>query len=318
MPETEITRSSHQNFERDLVRALKDINKTNAVCYVPQQDIVNRRLPGSQFHDTPEIFLQIGGASLFECPKEAFRLMPGMTCVMPRGVPHAETPKKTKTPYEIVVAMEGTEGMFLQRARADRRNQIQAIETLFVSGADAKENFRYLDEVGGHLTIERRHRRAYVLRLVEVFFIRALSQLKRTERDGSVSSGSRLIVGMENLVRTRLSDASLTLARIATILGCSPDHLTRRFRRERGINPKDWIARQRVTRAIDLLADYRHNVSEIAWACGFREPSYFIKVFKVLTGVTPRAFRARLAEESIKTGSSGAGKATRHWKKLVD
>lgn len=298
-------RTPHEGFERDLAKALRDITRRDAVCYIPQQDVVNRRLPGSQFHDTPEIFFQIGGASEFECPKETFRLLPGTTCVMPRGVPHAETPQDTRTVYEIVVAMEGTEGMFLQRARADRNNQIQAIETLFVSGADAKENFRILDEISAHLTISRAHRRAYILRLAEVFLIRALSQLQRTERAGGNTAGSRLIVGMENLVRTRLSDSALTMASIATVLGCSPDHLTRRFRRERGINPKEWIARQRVTRAIDLLSDYRHNISEVAWACGFKEASYFIKVFKTLTGITPRAFRARLAEENASNAGRG-------------
>lgn len=273
-------------------------------CRVPKQDVLNRRLPGSQFHDTPEIFFQIGGASDFECPVEKFRLGSGMICIMPRGVPHAETPVDTTTPYQIVVAMQGRDGIFLQRARADATNCIQAFETLFFPGPRAKELFRYLDEISAHLTIGRAYRKAYVERLTEAFIICVLSELKKSEHAHPVA-GSRLVVEMETLVRTRLSDTSLTLTGLAASLGCSPDHLTRKFRSERGINPKDWLARQRITRAIDLLADYRHNISEIAWACGFKEPSYFIKIFRNFTGVTPRAFRSRLADEKRAAATRG-------------
>ncbi|MGA7882731.1 MAG: helix-turn-helix transcriptional regulator [Terrimicrobiaceae bacterium] len=49
--------------------------------------------------------------------------------------------------------------------------------------------------------------------------------------------------------------------------------------------------RERMQLAKDLLNDPQRNIAEIGWACGFNAPSYFIRVFRQQTGVTPRTYR---------------------------
>ena len=50
-----------------------------------------RRRGGAPFHATPELFFQQEGSALFEMPEERFDAASGEVCLMPRGMPHAET-----------------------------------------------------------------------------------------------------------------------------------------------------------------------------------------------------------------------------------
>jgi AraC-like DNA-binding protein len=53
----------------------------------------------------------------------------------------------------------------------------------------------------------------------------------------------------------------------------------------------------RVERSKKLLADGKVNLATIAMQCGFKDQSYFTKVFKKETGISPKKFRTRLLSE---------------------
>ena len=63
------------------------------------------------------------------------------------------------------------------------------------------------------------------------------------------------------------------------------------FHRHRGLTLTTWIAQERITQARTLLKEAGLNISEVGWACGFNEPSYFIRIFKRHVGKTPRQYR---------------------------
>ena len=50
---------------------------------------------------------------------------------------------------------------------------------------------------------------------------------------------------------------------------------------------------RRVSRAAVLLRTTTDSVSAIASAVGFEDPSYFCRVFRTVTGMTPREYRLR-------------------------
>ena len=59
--------------------------------------------PDMHMHAVPELFLQVSGATAFEFPHEGFRLLPGEICVVPRGMPHFETPLAYRGPFHNFV-----------------------------------------------------------------------------------------------------------------------------------------------------------------------------------------------------------------------
>jgi AraC-like DNA-binding protein len=272
----------------DLEKVLASLRAGRLKVHIPRQVGLFQRRARSFFHATPELFIQTGGGAEFECPGESFRLRAGEICVMPSGVPHAERPVDLRTPYGIVVCMHARDGFIIQRAAATPLREIVPVATEHLSSPRGRAGFRYLDEMSSG-SVPERYRLDFQQSLLEAFLITLLSELNRPSAAGS--SRSPLVAEAEKLARTLLPDPELSVARLARALGCSADYLSRRFHEEREITLTGWITRERMELARDLLADPQRNVAEIGWACGFNAPSYFIRVFRQQTGITPRAYR---------------------------
>lgn len=274
---------------RDLEVLLASLRTGRLKVHIPQEVGLFRRRTRSFFHATPELFIQTGGGTDFECPGGSFRLKAAEICIMPSGVPHAEAPVDLRTPYGVLVCMHARDGFIIQRAAATPQREIVAVATEHLSSPRGRAGFRYLDEISSRSTVPEKYRRDFHQSLLEAFLITLLSELNRPS--AADASRSPLVAEAEKLARTLLPDPELSVARLARALGCSADYLSRRFREERGLTLTGWITRERMELAKDLLADPQHNVAEIGWACGFNAPSYFIRVFRQQTGTTPRAYR---------------------------
>lgn len=274
---------------RDIESVLASLKAGRLKVRIARQVGLFQRRARSFFHATPELFIQTGGGTNFECPGETFRLRSREVCVIPSGVPHAETPVDLRTPYGVLVCMHARDGFIIQRATASAQREIVAVATEHLSSPRGRAGFRYLDEISSGSMVPAPYQGAFQESLLEAFLITLLSELNRPS--AADASRSPLVAETEKLARTLLPDPELSVARLARALGCSADYLSRRFHEERGLTLTAWITRERMDIAKDLLADPRRNVAEICWACGFNAPSYFIRVFRQQTGTTPRTYR---------------------------
>jgi transcriptional regulator GlxA family with amidase domain len=93
------------------------------------------------------------------------------------------------------------------------------------------------------------------------------------------------------MVQNQLGDATLTVRRLATQTGYTADYLSNLFSVATGEHLSAYINRLRVERAAHLLRESALAVKEIAWACGFSSPSYFIRAFRAHFGQSPKAWR---------------------------
>jgi AraC-like DNA-binding protein len=273
---------------RDIEHALALLRAGRLRVRIPPLAGLFRKIPGAMFHATPEVFIQTGGATDFECPGRSFRLKTWEACVMPAGVPHVETPIDLKTPYGILVCMQARDGLLVHRAAASEQRVITATRAEHLSTSRGRGAFRYLEDMTS--SVPEKHRKGYENSLLEAFFITTLGELQRPS--AKVESRSPLVAEAEKLVRALLADPELSVAGLAAILGCSADYLSRKFHSEKGQTLTTWIARERVALARDLLPDPKRSVAEVAWMCGFTAASYFIRVFRQQTGLTPRAWRS--------------------------
>ncbi|MEM1309361.1 MAG: helix-turn-helix transcriptional regulator, partial [Cyanobacteria bacterium P01_H01_bin.153] len=60
-----------------------------------------------------------------------------------------------------------------------------------------------------------------------------------------------------------------------------------------GVSPYRYLLQQRVERAKQLLEQRSLPISTIALDCGFANQTHLTKVFRQLTGITPKAYRKR-------------------------
>jgi AraC-like DNA-binding protein len=114
------------------------------------------------------------------------------------------------------------------------------------------------------------------------------------ERAGLVEAVHRSI---ESDYRSPISTSA-----IAKSLGYNPDYLERVFSGHEHISIMDAIHQKRIGMAKAALHnDIRRNINEIAFECGYADAGYFRRMFKRLTGLTPREFRSLYARTHINT-----------------
>ena len=98
-------------------------------------------------------------------------------------------------------------------------------------------------------------------------------------------------------------EAHRGLESLSVQCGYSVAHMRGLFKREYGISPQVYRNRHRMTRAMDLIANSRFSLKEIAYQLGFCHPSHFTALFQKTYGTLPRE-----ALRSMRLGfSAGAG-----------
>lgn len=83
----------------------------------------------------------------------------------------------------------------------------------------------------------------------------------------------------------------VALEKIAAELGLSVSHFSRGFRISTGLPPHQWLLRQRVRAAKQLMTVRDLPLSEIAMSAGFANQSHFTRVFSSMVGVSPGTWR---------------------------
>lgn len=83
-------------------------------------------------------------------------------------------------------------------------------------------------------------------------------------------------------------EREVSLNELAAIAQLSPYHFSRAFKQSTGFSPHQYLIRQRVERAKQLLQADKLSISEVAVVCGFTHQSHLHRHFKRLAGVTPK------------------------------
>jgi AraC-like DNA-binding protein len=83
----------------------------------------------------------------------------------------------------------------------------------------------------------------------------------------------------------------ISLKEIADVAGLSPPYFSTIFKEEMGENLSKYLNRLRVEKASSLLLETDMSLSEIAACCCFEDQSWFSKIFKAYTGISPGKYR---------------------------
>lgn len=84
---------------------------------------------------------------------------------------------------------------------------------------------------------------------------------------------------------------NVSVAEIALACDISRGHFIRAFRETTGLTPHQWLVRQRLERARELLRTSTLGLAEVAAACGFADQSHLTRVFAQAVGTTPGRWR---------------------------
>jgi AraC-like DNA-binding protein len=101
----------------------------------------------------------------------------------------------------------------------------------------------------------------------------------------------------------------ITRESVAHYFRISPGMLSRVFKAEGHMSFSTYLNFVRVDRAKFMLKHYDSNVDEVAAATGFRQTSYFCRVFREKTRMTPSEFRIRSRASMIRNATGIALRA---------
>lgn len=69
------------------------------------------------------------------------------------------------------------------------------------------------------------------------------------------------------------------------------------FREQFGVTPLEYINRERIRLAKQLLADKKNSITSVSQQCGFSDVNYFVRLFRKAEGLTPGSYQGLLMND---------------------
>ncbi len=113
---------------------------------------------------------------------------------------------------------------------------------------------------------------------------------------------SRPVVLAQDYIRAHLHE-HIRASELADVVGLNVSYLSTLFKRETGLTITDYVAEERVSTAKNMLRYSEMTASAIASSLGFSSQSYFTKIFRERTGITPSEYRKRFFRVSEMGGA---------------
>lgn len=104
---------------------------------------------------------------------------------------------------------------------------------------------------------------------------------------------SQMVTQVRNIVHSRFHEESLTLQTVAQEIFMNPDYVSKMFKKETGEKFTNYVTKFRIQKALEYIDQNSHfTIGTLAEKMGFGDNvSYFSKVFKKTTGLSPSEFK---------------------------
>lgn len=104
------------------------------------------------------------------------------------------------------------------------------------------------------------------------------------------SKSRRLIEPIEQYIHSRLAE-DITLREIANKFSYSPNHMGYLFKEQTGESFNEYLVRNRMEKARELLLEPKYKIYEVADQVGYKSLAYFSRLFREHYGFTPGDYR---------------------------
>lgn len=231
---------------------------------------------GSHFHDSLEIILNLEGEGVMTVGDSEFDFSVGDVVCIPPGVPHTKRAKNIFSDIFIVMNCFDLKPRTLVTF-SDHDSSVKNLLSMIHSIYHKKErNYQIITEQ----------------------LASALEQLVigRTQTDRRPDSRTSAVA---SIIVEHFSEPDFDVYKFLERLGYCTDHIRRIFTKDIGMSPLEYMTSVRIDHAKKLLREnhrLHYTITEIAIASGYSDISYFSRVFKKHTGMSPKAYLAHHCE----------------------
>lgn len=130
--------------------------------------------------------------------------------------------------------------------------------------------------------------------------IPAEARLRPARRSDDGPALDRVTAYVERHLAGRISQRD-----VASLCGLTPSQFSRAFKRRFGVTFQHYLIRLRLTEAMRLLGHPDASITDICYAVGFRDLSYFARTFRRYVGETPSQYRRQKGLKAPLTTARG-------------
>jgi len=213
---------------------------------------------------------------------------------------------RSKTPYEVRFSSSVGEELEIIQVHVAVDQWLASLEAVYPGKADQVEviDFFGRDEALAHLCFAcaemlsegapgKSKRVADLTQLLASFLVEKYTDAASEKPDFRGGLPIRQLRKVEDYVRDLLAE-DISVEALAELVDLSPFHFSRVFKHATGMSPLQFVTRERISRAQQLIRETSSSLIEIALEVSYTSPSSFSKVFRRITGVTPTEFRSSL------------------------
>lgn len=138
---------------------------------------------------------------------------------------------------------------------------------------------------------EQEEKRPFYVEAIHHHMERLLLEIYRGEeliQEGDTNQNENLPEYKKLLYEIQKQYADITFTQAANRMGLSESYFSRYFHRMSGMTFSRYLNIIRIEKAIELLKEDMLSVTEISMRCGFDTIRHFNRVFKDITGMSPR------------------------------
>lgn len=252
---------------------------------------------GMHYHFCPEIFVLTGGLCDFTFAAQRFAVRAGQVCVVPGGIPHSERVRRSDADYRAVIVNFYNKTIYVHGAHDDGHGFPACDNMYFFTSPLYADAITILNRIC-ELNDDNPAAHEVAIRSLLTGTLALLAQMFEAPQ-AQPSPVQDIVSRCQWLVKRHASNDALDLAFLARELDLSPSHLSHVFRRKTGERLNDHIVRIRIQNALDGLRATQLSVKSIGAACGFADASYFCRVFRKVTGLSPQDYRTKETEARL-------------------
>jgi len=196
---------------------------------------------------------------------------------------NTEASKKILNEIFAVLLFNGKDQFrYIQLKSMELAIMLSRAEFNSVSGCAADNNVRYIKQIQESGSAEEI---SCVLQIMAEEITSRISSFQGIPHASAMRKAEIFI--RENLHR------KISLNEIAGVAGLSAPYFSSIFKNEMGENLSVYINRLRVEKACKLLRDSNHSLIQISGECCFEDQSWFSRIFKSYTGISPGKYRSQ-------------------------
>ena len=235
----------------------------------------------SHFHDLCEIYYLAEGSMRYIISDEFYEISKNDVVLIPRGVIHNTSYGDGSTKRLLV--------NFSENLISDK-SLLSVFDKKIVKLSE-RDGFTF-ESIFRNMENEQATNDKYSKTLISQYINELLILFSRSETKDTSAKFDGYTQIMQSAVKyINLNYAQeLSLSELSLHFGLSKSFFSRKFKEITGFGMSEYITLVRIKNAEKMLATGKYSVTDVAFACGFNDCSYFAATFKKIMGTTPHKF----------------------------